>query len=129
MGLPPDPIDDPTVGIREISVFLTHPVRSGLWVSESDARSLGESGVRAPTDRPGNPARILETVFHFALAHHRLDGVVGGLRGMLADVLDFMGEAVAGWGLHSAFAIPWQRRLDQTDAMLVRMARGEGPVS
>jgi hypothetical protein len=63
------------------------------------------------------------------LAHHRLDGVVAGLRGMVADILDFMDEAVAGWGLHSGFVIPWQRRLDQTDAMFVRMARGEGPVA
>jgi len=129
MGLPPDPLDDPTVGLREISIFLVHPVRSGLYLSDADARALGDTGGRGSTDGAASPARTLETVFHFSAAYHRLDDVVAGLRGVLADVMGFMEEAVAHRGLHSGFVTPWQRRLDQTDAMLVRIARGEGPVA
>jgi hypothetical protein len=127
MGLRPDPLDDPTVGLREISIFLTHPARSGLHLSEADALASGDAHARPPTHGPDNPAGVLETVFHFAAAHHRLDEVVSTLRGVVADVFGFMEEAVDGCGLPAGFVAPWIRRLDQTDAMLVRMARGEGP--
>jgi hypothetical protein len=125
MGLPRDPLDDPRADLRELAVFLMLPVRSGLYLSEADVRALGRSGALpgGPVSRP----RILETLFHSAVAHQELDAVAEGLRAILSGVREAMEGLVAGRGLPEAFAEPWLRRLGRTDLMLVRMARGEGP--
>lgn len=126
-GAPRDPLDDPTVDLREVATFLTLPVRSGLYLSEADARALGRS--RRLPGGFGTRARVLETVFHSAVAYDGMDDVIHGFRTILTGVRVAMEAMVSGPGLPRAFVDPWLRRLEGTDSLLARMARGEGPVA
>lgn len=126
-GVPRDPLDDPTVDLREVATFLTLPVRSGLYLSEADARDLGRS--RRLPGGFGSRARVLETVFHSAVAYSRMEEVADDLNGRVADVARTVAGMIEGHGLPADFAEPWLRRLEATGAMLLRMRNGEGPLA
>lgn len=125
-GPPRDPLDDPTVDLREIATFLMLPARSGLYLSEADARGLGRA--RRLPGGFGSRARVLETVFHSAVAYDGMVDVAGGLRSLVDDVKGDL-EGMVARGLPSELLRPWTSRLERTSAMLARMAEGEGPLS
>lgn len=125
-GIPRDPLDDPTVDLREVATFLMLPSRSGLYLSEADARSLGRSD-RLPGGF-GSRARVLETVFHSAVAYDAMPDVAEALHRVVDEVGRALG-AMEDDGLPAGFAEPWLRRLEQTEAVLERMRAGQGPVA
>lgn len=125
-GLPRDPLDDPTVDLREVATFLMLPARSGVYLGEADARALGRS--RRLPGGFGGRVRILETVFHSAVAYGAMEDVADGLGALVADVRDTF-ETMAERGLPADFVAPWLRRMEQTAGMLARMRRGEGPLA
>lgn len=126
MGLPPDPLDDPRTGLRAIAVFLSHPVRSGLYLSEAEAHSLAHHH-RIPPG--GRPAQILESALHSAVAYGGLETTCERLETITVDTTRVLMDAHSVNGLHQAFLAPWLLRLDRTRRMLARMRSGEGPVS
>ena len=126
MGLPPDPLSDPRVGLRAIAIFLTHPVRSGLYLSDADARSLAHRH-RVPPG--GRPAQILESALHSAVAYGGIEATCERLEAIAAEAAGILVQVRDVDGLHESFLTPWLQRLDQTRTMLARMGSGEGPVS
>lgn len=126
-GVPRIPLDDPTADLREVATFLTLPVRSGLYLAEADARMLGRS--RRLPGGFGSRARVLETVFHSAVAYDDMPDLVEGLGTIVSGVRAAMEALAVDGDLPEDFVAPWIERLDRTDAMLERMGRGEGPVA
>ena len=124
MGLPPDPLEDPRVGVREIAIFLVHPVRSGLYLSDDETRALAHKH-RRPEGGP--PSQILESALHSAVAYGGIETICERLRIIASDTIRSLTEARLEKGVDGGFLDPWLRRLDRTRGMLARMRSGEGP--
>ena len=125
MGLPPDPLEDPTVGIREIAIFLVHPVRSGFYLSDAETRALAQKHRRP---EGGLPSQILESALHSAVAYGGIETICERLQIIASDTIHSLTESRRAAGVDGGFLDPWLRRLDRTRAMLARMRSGEGPL-
>jgi hypothetical protein len=103
----PDPVHEPSAGLRDVAAFLVAPARSGLYIARDDVRRMAAAD-RLPTGFGGR-ADALETLLRAAAEYGALQGVVDGLAALMQAGAERC-AALEATGLPTAVAVAAARR-------------------
>ena len=119
--MPANPLDNPSTGLREVAEHLSHPARSGFFLSEAECASLGRS-----LDLPrgfGSRRQRIETLLRSGAEYSALPQLCQSLGEIARHRATRLGELAAD-RYDPGFNRGWLARISQTQAMLATLEQG-----
>ncbi|MEZ4700212.1 MAG: molecular chaperone TorD family protein [Rhodothermales bacterium] len=120
----PDLMARPETTLKDIAVYVTRPVWSGLFVARDDIGRLGRT-LGAPIGF-GDRGQIMTNLFRSAVSYDRLNALLDALRYLVDSqrfALEAISEAYPTQGVADAVT-PWVERLRGTSRLIDALASG-----
>ncbi len=113
-------LEESGTGIRDVTEFLTCPGRCGIFLTRRSIQEIGRC-CSIPSGF-GRRESMLQSVFNAAATYDVFDGVVSQIRDVVSDQRGVWNNIQSDNVETTNWAMHWERKLDETDALLSQLS-------